>query len=317
MPGHAVSQGTQEGVPTTVLSAERSELAAAFAPGAGMIGCSLRHHGEELLGQRGGVAKYADSGSTMGIPLLHPWANRLDGLRYAVEDRVVELDPDAMPIRLEENGLPIHGLAAACPYWEVTASEADEDAARLAARLDWAAHDDLLAGFPFPHVLEMEVRLSGRTVSIQTLLRATGDVAVPVSFGYHPYLTLPGVQRGDWNVQMPVRRRAKLDERGIPTGEDEPVPSAPGPLGDETYDDLFPELAHPPEFVLRGGGRCVEVRFEQGYPLAQVYAPPGQEYICFEPMTAPTNALVTGERLQSVSPGEAYAARFAIGVYDE
>ena len=89
------------------------------------------------------------------------------------------------------------------------------------------------------------------------------------------------------------------------------------PLGERTYDDLFVELCHPPEFLLRGGGRCLEVRFEQGYPLAQVYAPPGEDYICFEPMTAPTNALVSGERLQLVAPGEEYNARFSISVYDD
>ena len=59
------------------------------------------------------------------------------------------------------------------------------------------------------------------------------------------------------------------------------------------------------------------MRFEQGYPLAQVYAPPGEDYICFEPMTAPTNALVSGERLQLVAPGEEYNARFSISVYDD
>ena len=133
MPGYAVSEGTQEGLPTRVLSAAASELEAAFAPGAGMIGCSLRHRGEELLGQRGGLAKYAESGSSMGIPLLHPWANRLDGLRYSAGGRTVELDPDATPVRLDPNGLPIHGLATASPHWEVTAHEAGNDGARLSA----------------------------------------------------------------------------------------------------------------------------------------------------------------------------------------
>ena len=317
MPGYAVSEGAQEGLTTIVLSASGSELQAAFAPGAGMIGCSLRHRGEELLGQRGGLAKYAESGSSMGIPLLHPWANRLDGLRYATPDREVELDPEATPLRLDGNGLPIHGLVAACRHWEVTAAEAGGEGARLAARLDWSAHEELLAGFPFPHVLEIEVRLSGRTLAVQTTLRAVGKVPVPVSFGYHPYLSLSGVERGKWQVDLPVRRRARLDDRGIPKGEDEPVAAAPGALDDETYDDLFSELAHPPEFVLRGGGRCLEVRFEQGYPVAQVYAPPGEDFICFEPMTAPTNALVTGERLQFAKPGGAYVGRFAIAVYDD
>jgi aldose 1-epimerase len=280
-----------------------------------MVGCSLRHRGEELLGQRGGLARYAETGSSMGIPLLHPWANRLDGLRYSAAQRTVELDPGSMPVRLDPDGLPIHGLATASPHWEVTAHDADEDRAQLAARLDWAAHDELMAGFPFAHVLEVQARLSGRTLTVQSTLRAAKS-PVPVAFGYHPYVRLPGVPRAEWEVALPVRRRARLDDRGIPTGEAEPFAAPGGRLGETTYDDLFVELCHPPEFHLRGGGRRLEVRFEQGYPVAQVYAPAGEDFICFEPMTAPTNALVTGERLHVVAPRGAYSARFAIAVSD-
>src|SRR3954466_2512101 len=107
MSGYAVTEGALEGLPTSVLRAHASELEAAFAPGAGMVGCSLRHRGEELLGQRGGLAKYAEAGASMGIPLLHPWANRLDGMRYSAGGRQVELDPETMPVRLDPNGLPI------------------------------------------------------------------------------------------------------------------------------------------------------------------------------------------------------------------
>ena len=60
-------------------------MAANFAPSLGMVCCSLVHGGEELLELRGGLDAYAERGSTMGIPLLHPWANRLAGFEYAVE----------------------------------------------------------------------------------------------------------------------------------------------------------------------------------------------------------------------------------------
>jgi aldose 1-epimerase len=313
---YAVTEGAQEGVPTRVLSAREREIEAAFAPGVGMVGCSLRHRGEELLGQRGGLARYAQTGSSMGIPLLHPWANRLDGLRYFAAGHEVTLDPEAMPVRVDGNGLPIHGLATASPHWELTQAEAGEEGARVTARLDWAAHDELMAGFPFPHVVEVEVSLAGATLAVETVLRAGGEGSVPVAFGYHPYLTLPGVAREEWELALPLRRRARLDERGIPTGETEPFADGRGPLGERTFDDLFPELCHPPEFLLRGGGRGLEVRFEQGYPVAQVYAPAGEDFICFEPMTAPTNALVTGERLHVVEPRGTYVARFSISVYD-
>ena len=41
---------------------------------------------------------------------------------------------------------------------------------------------------------------------------------MPVAFGYHPYLRLPGAPREAWEVTLPVRAHAELDDRGIPTG---------------------------------------------------------------------------------------------------
>jgi hypothetical protein len=67
---YEVAEAAVDGYPVRVLTAEGAGLRAAFAPGVGMIGCSLRHRGEEVLGQRGGLRRYAEEGSSMGIPLL-------------------------------------------------------------------------------------------------------------------------------------------------------------------------------------------------------------------------------------------------------
>src|SRR5690348_18382082 len=67
------------------------ELDATYASGAGMVCCSLRHAGEELLAQRAGPREYAEKGRTMGIPLLHPWANRLAEWSYEALGRSVDL----------------------------------------------------------------------------------------------------------------------------------------------------------------------------------------------------------------------------------
>jgi aldose 1-epimerase len=313
---YSVSEADMDGRAVRVLTTPDGTLQAAFAPRVGMVGCSLRHRGEEVLGQRGGLARYAESGSTFGIPLLHPWANRLAGWEYEVEGVSLRLDPETSPVRADPNGLPIHGLLAASPLWEESEVTADTGSARLGARLDFARDPALLAAFPFPHVLEQTVRLQRSTLSVETTLRATGERPVPVSFGYHPYFQLPGVVRPEWRVEMPVDRRAVLDERGIPTGEEEHFAAEPGPLGDRAYDDLFLGLEEMAEFRLSGEGRTVAVTWERGYRWAQVYAPPGQDLICFEPMTAPTNALVSGDGLELVEPGGSHTARFSITVAD-
>jgi aldose 1-epimerase len=56
------------------------------------------------------------------------------------------------------------------------------------------------------------------------------------------------------------------------------------------------------------------VEFLEGYAYAQVFAPVDQDFICFEPMTAPTNALVSGEGLVVLPPGERYRAAFRVSI---
>jgi galactose mutarotase-like enzyme len=266
-----------------------------WEPSAGMVGSSWVVDGEELLAQRGGLDKYRRTGSTFGIPLLYPWANRLD---RQVDSPLVRLDP---------HGLPIHGILAASPYWQVVGDDP------LTARLDFGAHPEYLAVFPYPHVLEVEVRREPRSQTVTTRVTPTGDVAVPLAFGWHPYLQIPGAPRGGWEVTLPVTRHLLLDDRQIPTGQVEPVEyPQPMPLDDRDFDDGYAGVADGARFAVTGGERTIEVVFERGYPYAQLFAPRDQEFICFEPMTAPTNALVSGDGLRSVEPGDTFEAAFTL-----
>jgi aldose 1-epimerase len=109
-----------------------------------------------------------------------------------------------------------------------------------------------------------------------------------------------------------VSERIVLDSEEVPTGERESAEVPAGPLESRTFDDEFVAPAKP--FVLEGGGRRVEVSFDRGFPYAQVYAPADDDVIAFEPMTAPTNALVSGRDLKLLEPGESYEASFSITV---
>jgi aldose 1-epimerase len=263
---HEVVDERVDGLGGVVLVSPAADLRAGFAPQAGMVGYSLRHRGDELLGQRAGLSAYRRRGSSFGIPLLHPWANRLSSRSYSASGREAVLDPEVSPVRLDPNGLPIHGLLAASGYWELESRIARAERAAIGARLDFGAHDELLAAFPFPHDLRVEAELAVDTLTVATTVVATGDVGVPVSFGWHPYLRLPGVPREEWTVELAVKTRALLDERGIPTGSEEPAEVSPGPLGARGYDDLFTVLTESPRFALEGSGRRIEVELGEATP---------------------------------------------------
>lgn len=290
---------------------------ATFVPEAGMICCSLRHRGEELLGQRAGLRRYVESRSTMGIPFLHPWANRLGADRFEVAGQEVDLTLEDLPLKRDGNGLAMHGLLSAAPGWKVErhAEIGDGDGGVLVAGFDFGAYPHLLDAFPFPHRVRIEATLEQATLTIATTVEASGEKAVPISFGFHPYLRLPGVPRADWVLAAPVRERLALDERGLPTGEREAVEIATEPLGTRTYDDAFLAPAEAEPFALEGGGRRLELRLGEGYPFTQIYAPSDTDAVAIEPMTAPTNALVSGgPELPLVEPGQSFVARFSIRV---
>jgi galactose mutarotase-like enzyme len=305
----AIHEGVVDGHPTITLAS--SELEATFLPQLGMLCGSLLHRGEQLLDLPGGLSAYED-GKAVGIPLLHPWANRLAGFDYTAGGRQVHVDRGSPLVGLDPNGLPIHGLLIASPHWRVAEAGDEDGSARLRAELDFGAHEELLAEFPFPHVVSLEARLTRTELTLTTTIRPTGDVPVPVSFGFHPYFRLPGAPREEWEIELPVRRRLELDERMIPTGRSEPVHYPRAPLGDRTFDDGYDRVEQGAAFVLAGGGRELRATFDEGYPYAQVYAPPGSGFICFEPMTAPTNALISGDDLRRVS--EPFSATFSVRV---
>jgi aldose 1-epimerase len=305
-----VRMGMVDGEPAVTLAA--GQLEASFLPGLGLLGTSLRHRGEELLALPGGVEGYRD-GHVTGLPLLAPWANRLPGWRYRAAG--VEVDLDGLDLHTDPGGLPIHGTLTAHRGWRLERLAAEADRAVLEAGLDYGDWPELLAAFPFPHRLTVTFALQGASLAVTTTLTATGDRPVPVAFGWHPYLRLPGAPRSAWRLLLPFRTHLELDDRGLPTGKAADEPAEAAPVGERTFDDLYVLDADPaePRLGLEAAGRRLVVGYGDGYDHAQVFAPPGAEFVCLEPMTAPTAALAT-EATPLVAPGESFSARFTIGV---
>src|SRR3954453_18918008 len=102
-----------EGYDAIRLRSASAHLDATFVPIAGMLGASLREGGAELLGRGLGVHCYARGGTTMGIPLLHPWANRLAADEYRVDGTDVHRRPDSPWSRATSAGCRSTGCWAA------------------------------------------------------------------------------------------------------------------------------------------------------------------------------------------------------------
>ncbi len=286
-----------------------STLTATYVPAAGMICTSLADGTAEYLGQRRGLRAYIADGKTMGIPILYPWANRLSGNGYRVGDSVVSVTPGAEGVRGDAHGAPIHGVLAANPDWQVI--ETSENV--LVATLDWTAEPRLLATFPFPHRLTIAVTLADRTLTVATTVAPTGSQSVPLCYGYHPYITIPGAPREDWQLQTPAMRHLPVDDRGLPTGESQEWAGGAMRLGTTELDDGFDGVDDGAVFTLSGGTQRVDVTFDRGYHAAQLFAPGSDAVVGIEPMAAPTNALRRGN-YRMAAPGDPETAIFSIKV---
>jgi aldose 1-epimerase len=285
------------------LELRAGDLRSTFVPHVGMTGVSLRARGREFLALPGGLDALR-GGHTAGLPLLAPWANRLGGRRYRAARVTVDLD--GLRLNTDGNGLPIHGVLVGWPSWAVTSQRVRGSVARVVATTDVDA-----PAFPFPHRIEVGIALHEDRLVVDTTIVPTGRRRVPVAFGWHPYLRVPGAPRAHWRLRLPPRRRLALDGLGVPTGESHAEPAETDPVGRRTFDDLY-ALGRPRRLAFAADdGSGIEMRAGAGYPYAQVWVPGGKPFGALEPMTAPTDALRRGDA-PLVAPGDAFTARFEL-----
>jgi aldose 1-epimerase len=218
------------------------------------------------------------------------WAN---GKRYS-------LDTALGNVRVDNRGLPIHGLLGAAA-WHVTRVAADKRSALVTSRFEFWTHPDLMAQWPFAHSYEMTYLLGDGVLEVRTTVSNLSAEPMPVALGFHPYYRIPDSPRDQWVLRMPARSWVVADDRRIPTGEFKPfdLPN-PLPLKDRTLDDGFTDLERDAKgmasFRIQSGEKEIEILFGPKYPVAVVWEPampPGQSggFICIEPMTGVTNAM--------------------------
>jgi len=261
-----------------------------------------------------------------GIPFLAPWANRLSGDHYWVNGREYKIDSAIDNIRRDAFGHPIHGLVLFAP-WTVIELAANESEAKAVSRLELSERSDWLAQFPFPHTLTMTHLLCEGQLTVRLQVANHAEQALPLSMGFHPYFRVPGDDRDNCQVHLPVQNRLLLDSEMLPTGELETWdPDSSFGLAGRSFDDGFTNLVRTAsgDGILRaeGGGESLEVGFGPRFQVAVLYAPPGKPFLCFEPMTAITNAFNLAHDgkysgLQQVASGESWEERFWIKAEDE
>ena len=94
-----------------------------------------------------------------GMPLLAPYANRLDEQAFYANGKKYNFDMELGNVR---GPIPIHGYLHGTKDWKVVEAKADAKAAWVTNKLDFYRNPQYMKQFPFAHTLTMTYRLAGR-----------------------------------------------------------------------------------------------------------------------------------------------------------
>jgi aldose 1-epimerase len=303
------TEATQDGFDAVRLRS-RDALEATFAPQVGMTCCSLRHRGAELLGERFGLAACASRGITMGMSLMHPWANRLSSWRYTACGATVRL-PVSPLLHTDRFGLPVNGVQSCGHAWVLENTGAGPESAWLEATLPFDSDPRQLELFPFPHRLHLRAEVTRNCLRIATVIEATGSVPVPACFAYRLYVRReqPG---GEATMVLPARRRVVTDERLLPTGATEPLEMSASTLGVDELHEVF-LLGADRRLTVASAARRLTVESISGFPFAHVHSVASEPHVMMEALTAAPDAL-SRDVFPAATPGRPYRAALCLSV---
>jgi aldose 1-epimerase len=302
-------------------AARKTEVS--IVPSIGNNAYEMKVNGKDVLWSPYKTLKeLAEKPVQVGNPFLAPWCNRIDGDAYWANGKKYLLNPDLKNFRYDAFHHPIHGLVVYAKDWNIITQWADDSSAMMRARLEFWKHPDWMAQFPFAHAVEITYRLKNGILEVETAIENLSTERMPLSLGYHTYYRIDDSPRDDWRIHVPAKESVILSKELIPTGERQPVALAdPQPLKDFQLDDVFTNLLRDQNgravFHVQGKQQRINVAFGPKYNVGVVYAPPGRDFICFEPMVGITNAFNLAQaglykEMQYVAPGETWRESFWI-----
>lgn len=241
------------------------------------------------------LAEYQAKPTFSGNPFLAPWANRLDHEGFFANGKHYTLNPLLNNYRHDPAKQPIHGLLSYSKEWKVANVSANDKGAEVTSRLEFWRYPDYMAQFPFAHTIEMTYRLRDGILEVETQIENLSTETMPVSVAFHPYFRLHDSPRNSWKVTLPVKQSYVLSNTLVPTGETKPMPYQ-NPQGlegislDDVFGGLIPSESGRTAFAVEGAKERLAILFGPKYTVAVVYSPKDRDFICFEPMSGPTNA---------------------------
>lgn len=250
--------------------------------------------------------------------VLIPWPNRTAGGRYRFNGT-----DEQLPINEPSHHNSIHGLVR-WTNWSLS------DRSESSVTLTHALYPQ--PGYPFALALQITYTLSDSGLETRMEAANSGSNPCPFGAGQHPYIKLGTGLINDLSLTIPARSMYRYNDDLIPTqkiparGTDLDFQTG-HPIGTTEINMDYTDLERGPDGRVRVTledpftGRSVAVWMDESFRHATVYTgetvqPPDRRRhgLAVEPMTCPPNALVTGEDLIVLQPGESWTGRWGIEV---
>jgi len=254
--------------------------------------------------------------------ILSPWPNRVRAGRW-----VLDGEPQQLDITEPARGGALHGLLQFADY-EVT--EQTPDAVTLAATI-YPQH-----GYPFLVETWVRYELESDGLAVTHGARNLSAARAPYATGSHPYLKVGDAPIAELELTVPASSYFAVDERLDPTAEVDVAGTpydvrTPHRVGDLAFDTAFGRVEHAE--VANGRGDVAWLTAPDGsrttlwqstdWGYVQVFtthvmpAPAGApdaviDAIAIEPMTAPPDALNSGQGLLWLGPGTAWEGSWGL-----
>jgi aldose 1-epimerase len=176
--------------------------------------------GKNLVRTAATLADFEANSGLSGIPLLAPFANRLDETAFYANGQKYNFDLELGNVR---GPIPGTGFVNGSKAWQLVEFEADTKSAWVTCRLDFYRIPLYMQQFPFAHTITMTYRVSEGSLEVHTRLDNLSNDSMPAVIGFHPIFELPDGNRNDWTVSVDAKTHwIEIPER-LPTGETQPI----------------------------------------------------------------------------------------------
>jgi aldose 1-epimerase len=305
------------------LADKKTDTVVSIVPSIGVVVFEMKIHGANIISfSPASLDAFRQRPSYTGIPVLGPWATRLDEQGFYANGKHFAFNMDLGNVT---GAHPIHGFLSWAPR-EIVSMNADGKSAWLTTRLEVYRNPLWMAQFPFAHTIEVTHRLRNGELQVSTKVENLSSDPMPLSIGFHPYFQLTDSPRDEWTLSVPARIQYVLSSDKIPTGETRPIEQLfPTPqsiaLKDFSLDDVFGDLARDAsgqaKMAVTGKRQKVEVVFGAKYTALVIFSPKGdgRSFVCFEPMTGITDAMNLAHKglykdLQTIPPHQTWQETF-------